>query len=244
MDRHAGYESRHHAERRGIITLTGGDITGMSAAMTLTNKSTIQGSGTISNLGIVNTGTLNANQSAPLIFLPTPAGLTNNGTIKVGAGDTMEIGTSAGGALTNFSGTTLTGGNYNLSGTLQFGASGTTIATNAANITLSGAGQMSTSATTISWPASTTNASAGSFKLASGAALTTTGGSFTNAGLFTVSTGTTFTVGGSTFNFTQSGGTTTVNGTLTSSTLGTWRLTAARCSAAARWATTWWMTAS
>ena len=65
------------------------------------------------------------------------------------------------------------------------------------------------------------NAAAGVFKLNSGASLTTTGGSFTNAGLFTVSAGTTFTVGGSSFNFTQTAGTTTVNGTLTSSTLGT-----------------------
>jgi len=44
--------------------------------------------------------------------------------------------------------------------------------------------------------------------------LSTTGGSFTNAGLFTVSTGSTFTVGGSSFNFTQTAGTTTVDGTL------------------------------
>jgi hypothetical protein len=39
--------------------------------------------------------------------------------------------------------------------------------------------------------------------------------------LFTVSAGTTFTVGGSSFNYTQTAGTTTVSGTLTSSTLGT-----------------------
>jgi hypothetical protein len=123
---HPDQRRHHRAERRA----------------TLTNNSTIQGSGTISNLGITNAGTLSANQAAALIILPTAAGLDNTGTIKVSAGDTMQIGTSAGGALTNFSGTTLTGGTYNLSGTLQFGASGTTIATNAANITLSGAGQM------------------------------------------------------------------------------------------------------
>jgi hypothetical protein len=39
--------------------------------------------------------------------------------------------------------------------------------------------------------------------------------------LFTVSAGTTFTVGGSSFNYTQTAGTTTVSGTLTSTTLGT-----------------------
>ena len=131
------------------------------------------------------------------IILPTAAGLNNTGTINVAAGDTMQIGTSAGGALTNFSGTTLTGGTYNLTGTLQFGASGTTIATNAANITLNGTGQMIDFGNNNILAGFNNNASTGIFKLASGASLTTTGGSFTNAGTFTVGTGTTFTVGGS-----------------------------------------------
>ena len=126
----------------GALTLTNGAITGLTGGPTLLNNSTIQGSGTISNLGITNAGTLSANQAAALIILPTAAGLDNTGTIKVSAGDTMQIGTSAGGALTNFGSNTLTGGIYNLSGTLQFGASGTSITTNAANITLNGAGKM------------------------------------------------------------------------------------------------------
>jgi hypothetical protein len=45
-------------------------------------------------------------------------------------------------------------------------------------------------------------------------ALSTTGGSFTNAGTVTVSSGSTFTMGGSSYNYTQTAGTTTVNGTL------------------------------
>ena len=205
----------------GAITLTGGAITGLGAGPALTNNSTIQGSGTISNLGITNAGLLSANQAAPLIIVPTAAGLNNTGTILVSAGDTMQIGTSAGGALVNFASNTLMGGTYNLSGTLQFGASGTTIATNAANITLNGLGQMLDFGNNNILAGFNNNAAAGVFKLNSGASLTTTGGSFTNAGLFTVSAGTTFTVGGSSFNFTQTAGTTTVNGTLTSSTLGT-----------------------
>ena len=207
----------------GSLTLTNGAITGVGTGITLSNASTIQGSGTISNLGITNgtTGILSANQSAALIILPTAAGLNNKGTLGVSAGDTMKIGTSAGGALTNFSGTTLTGGTYNVAGTLQFGASGTTIATNAATITMSGAGQMLDFGNHNILAGFNNNAAAGSFTLAAGAALTTTGGTFTNSGLFTVSTGTTFTVGGSTFNFNQAAGTSTVNGTLTSSTLGT-----------------------
>jgi hypothetical protein len=204
----------------GALTLTGA-ITGLGSGLTFKNSSTIQGSGTISSLAIINAGLLSANQAAPLIILPTAAGLKNTGTILVSAGDTMQIGTSAGGALTNFANNTLTGGTYNLSGTMQFGASGTTIATNAANITLNGAGQMLDFGNHNILAGFNNNASTGVFRLASAASLTTTGGSFTNAGSFTVSAGTTFTVGGSSFNFTQTGGTAAVNGTLTSTSLGT-----------------------
>jgi hypothetical protein len=92
-------------------------------------------------MGIVNTGTILANQSAaPMLILPSTAGLTNSGTLSVLTGDTMQVGTAAGGALTNFAGTTLTGGTYTVGGTLQFGASGTSITTDAANLSLTGAG--------------------------------------------------------------------------------------------------------
>ena len=216
----------------------------MSTGPTFTNTSTIQGSGTISNLGITNAGTLSANQSAPLVILPTAAGLTNTGTISVSAGDTMQIGTSAGGALTNFSGNTLTGGTYNLSGTLQFGASGTTIATNAANITLNGAGQMLDFGNNNILAGFNNNASTGIFKLASGASLTTTGGSFTNAGSFTVSTGTTFTVGGSQLQLhadrRHRGGERYLD-LYQPRHAGRQRRLAGR--QRARWATTWWMPA-
>jgi hypothetical protein len=116
-------------------------IVGASPSVTFTNGNTIQGFGTISNMGIVNTGTILANQSAaPMLILPSTAGLTNSGTLSVLTGDTMQVGTAAGGALTNFAGTTLTGGTYTVGGTLQFGASGTSITTDAANISLTGAG--------------------------------------------------------------------------------------------------------
>jgi hypothetical protein len=209
---------------RGSLTLTNGTIAGVGAAPTLDNKSTIEGSGTISNLGITNAGTLSAN-SGTLSILPASAGLDNTGTIVVSAGDAMKIGTSAGGALTNFSGTTLTGGTYNISGTLQFGSSGATIATNAATITLSGTGEMIDFGNNNILAGFNNNSSTGVFKLASAASLITTGGAFINSGLFTVSTGTTFTVGGSSFNFTQAAGATTVDGTLTSTTTGTLDIT-------------------
>jgi fibronectin-binding autotransporter adhesin len=194
-------------------------ITGATVGLTLTNASTIEGGGTISNLGIVNTGTIAANQSIPLIILPSSSVLNNKGTLSVSAGDTMEIGTLTGGALSNFSGTTLTGGTYNVSGTLEFGATGTRVVTDAANISLTGAGakivdfagqNVLTDLATIT--------STGSFSLSSGAAFTTVG-NFTNSGALTVNSGSKFTVvsTGTLTNFsgtTLTGGTYTVGGTL------------------------------
>jgi hypothetical protein len=194
-------------------------ITGAAAGLTLTTANTIEGSGTISKLGIVNTGTIEANQSTALIILPSSAGLNNEGTLSVSAGDTMQVGTAAGGALLNFSGTTLTGGTYTVDGTLKFGASGTSVVTDAANITLTGAGakildfasqNVLTDLATIT--------SAGSFTIGSGANFTTAG-NFTNDGRLTANTSSTFTVTGTLSNFssttdTLTGGTYTVGGKL------------------------------
>jgi len=206
---------------RGAIVLTNGVIQGVGTHKTLTNSSTIEGSGAISNLGITNKGTLSANQSAALVIAPSSAGLNNQGAISVSAGDSMQIGTSAGGALLNYASNTLTGGTYTIAGTLRFGASGTSIATNDATITMTGSGRLIDFGNHNILAGFNNNAAAGAFTLASSAILTTSGGSFTNAGLFTVGAGSTFTVGGSSFNFTQTSGAATVNGTLTSSTLGT-----------------------
>jgi hypothetical protein len=60
----------------------------------------------------------------------------------------------------------------------------------------------------------TTNTAAAEFTVSGGARLTTDGGDFTNSGLFTVAKQSAFTVGGASFNFTQTAGTTTVDGTL------------------------------
>uniref|UniRef100_UPI0015D91763 beta strand repeat-containing protein n=1 Tax=Nevskia soli TaxID=418856 RepID=UPI0015D91763 len=206
---------------KGTVNLTKGVIAGIGSGVTLTSSNTIEGSGAIENLGITNNGIMSAIQAGTLSILPTAAGLKNNGALEVGSGATMKIGTSAGGALTNFAGDTLTGGTYNVSGTLEFGASGTTIANNAANITLNGTGVISDFGGNNILAGFNNNTSTGVFKLASAAVLTTSAGNFTNAGLFTVSAGTTFTIGGSSFNFTQTGGSATIDGTLTSTTLGT-----------------------
>jgi fibronectin-binding autotransporter adhesin len=209
----------------GTVNLTNGLIAGVGSALTFSSGNTIAGSGTISNLGITNNGVLFANQAAPLLILPTAAGLNNKGTLAVNAGSTMQIGTSAGGALVNFAGNTLTGGIYSIAGTLQFGAPGTTLITNAARLTLTGTGaRLIDFAGNDILAGFKTNAATGNFRLASGASLTTTGGDFINAGLFTIAKNSIFTVGGSSFNFTQTSGTTTVDGYLASAGAGTLHL--------------------
>jgi hypothetical protein len=188
-------------------------ITGTATTDTLTNSSTIEGSGTIENIGIVNSGTILANQSTALIIAPSSLGLNNTGTLSVSTGDTMQIGTASGGALTNFSGTTLTGGTYTVGGTLQFGAPGTSIVTDAANITLSGAGaqiidfggnNVLTNLATI--------ASGSSFSLGTLYGTFTTTGSFTNHGTLSVGAGDKFIVD-LTDNLTNFSGTTLTGGT-------------------------------
>jgi hypothetical protein len=195
-------------------------ITGASAGDTLTNSSTIQGSGTISNMGIVNSGTISANQSVPLLILPSSLGLDNKGTLSVSAGDTMQIGTASGGALTNLSGTTLTGGTYTVGGTLQFGASGAGIVTDAATISLTGAGaQMINFGSTSLLTNLATITAAGSLTLGAHWGDFTTTGNFTNNGTLSVGAGDKFIVdlSDSLTNFsgtTLTGGTYKISGTL------------------------------
>jgi hypothetical protein len=188
-----------------------------SGTSTLTNSSTIEGAGLIENIGIVNKGTLLANQSNALVILPSSAGVNNQGTLSVGSGDLMQIGTSSGGALTNFSGTTLTGGVYSIGGTLWFGASGTSLVTNAANITLTGASsQMIDFAGQNILAAFATNAATGSFTITGGRNFTTAG-NFTNNGVLNIGSGSTFDVNGNLTNFssnTLTGGTYGITGTL------------------------------
>jgi fibronectin-binding autotransporter adhesin len=194
-------------------------ITAATAGLTLTNANTIEGSGTIQKMGIVNTGTISADQSTILNILPSAAGLNNSGTLSVSTGDTMKIGTSTGGALLNFSGTTLTGGTYTVSGTLEFGASGTNVVTDAANITLTGANAKIIDFASVNVLANlATVTSVGSFTIGSGANFTTAG-NFSNLGKLAVNAGSTFIVTGSLSNFNSStntltGGSYTVGGTL------------------------------
>ena len=139
--------------------------------------------------------------------------MTNNGTLTVNASDTMQIGTAAGGALTNFASNTLTGGIYSVGGTLQFGAPGTSIVTDAANISLTGAG-----AKIIDFGGSSvltnlaTITSAGSLTFGNSWGAFTTTGNFTNNGTLSVGAGDKFVVK-LTNNLTNFSGTTLTGGT-------------------------------
>ena len=117
----------------------------------------------------------------------------------MGAGSTFAV--DSANTLTNFSGTTLTGGTYNVTGTLEF--PGANIVTDAANITLTGASaailNSTTSANALAGLASI--AAKSSFTLAAGGPAFTTAGKFSNKGTLTVGSGETFAVGKKFTNF-------------------------------------------
>jgi hypothetical protein len=114
---------------------------------------------------------------------------TNAGTLIVAASSTFTVS----GSLTNFSGTTLTGGSYVIGGTFQF--PNANIVTNAAGLVLDGSAQIVDQANTNALANLATNAAAGYFYIRNGFNVTTAG-SFSNAGTLTVSYGSTFTASG------------------------------------------------
>jgi len=216
------------------LTHVAGAYIAGGASSTLTNvNNKIEGSGQIGQAGglaLINQkhGVINANQKGYSLDLDAPNGTINQGLVEATGGSTLYVTTAVSnsgkfnvvkaslfqitGPFANFSGTTLTGGTYSVSGTLQF--IGANIVTNAANITLSG-----TTSAIIDQSnndglrnlASTIRK--GAFALHSKRNLTTPAG-YSNAGTLNVGSGTTFTATGT---YTQSAGSTTVDGTLVAS---------------------------
>ncbi|HEV3278907.1 MAG TPA: hypothetical protein VG860_19070, partial [Terriglobia bacterium] len=95
----------------GVVTMSGPQAYITSSSGTLVNQETIEGAGNIGqgNLGVTNSGTIDANVSGQGIGInPGGAGLNNTGTLIVGSGATMDVYNT----LLNLSGTTLTGGVY------------------------------------------------------------------------------------------------------------------------------------
>ena len=215
------------------------NVTGTGS--TLTNEGVIQTGGTdttVLGAQLVNHGTLDVSQ--PLNLSRPSAAHSNSGTINVTGGDltVTQSGTAprftnstlgtftiasgrtlniSGGTFGNFSGNTLTGGIYNISGTLKF--DGAAITTNAANIVLDGASSQIVNQSNVNALTNfATNAAAGNFTIKNGRNFTTAAGitQFANQGQVTIGTGTTFAVSNAK-PYVQSAGTsnTIVNGTLT-----------------------------
>jgi filamentous hemagglutinin len=184
---------------------------------------TIEGSGQFGIGGggngftLTNNGTILANQSTELQL--APGSVTNNGTVQVNAGSTMHV--EAG--FTNFAAGTLTGGTYVVAGTagspgtLQIDALGNTggeIVSNDATIVLNGpTAAITDSLNRNALSAFQDNLAGGSFTVEGGQLFSTApAGDFTNAGAVDVGAGSSFTTS---TNYTQTGGTTQDDGTLT-----------------------------
>ena len=119
------------------VTLSGGTVTmsnnannyifGAATADTLTNQETISGAGHIGNgqMTLVNSGTINANQSAGLI-VQANGGATNTGTMEATAGSALTLTsttvTNTGGTITanvsslDLINSTINGGTVTLTG--------------------------------------------------------------------------------------------------------------------------------
>ncbi len=177
----------------GTVTLSNNPnnyIFGATSTDTLTNKETIQGAGHIGNgqLTLVNSGIINANQSAGLT-IQTSGGTTNTGTIEATAGSTLALtnttvtntgGTvSANGSSLHLINSTINGGTVTLTGasTLQLTNgvihNGSTL-NNSATGTIEALAGTSTLGGTINNP--------GTLKIDNAAALDLEGGSYASLG--------------------------------------------------------------
>ncbi len=206
---------------------------------TFTNQSTIEGTGEIGFAvqGVINQGTIIAN--VPVgnsglvlkICCEGSSGIVNSGTIEASNGGMVQVNASNSfnntGTLTvsakstidvnnpflNLSNSTLTGGTYNVTGTLLIPGN---ITVNDARITLTGKASQILNPSTNALTGFLTNASKGSFDLKAGQSFTSAG-AFTNQGAISIGKGSTFTVGAG-GSYLQTSGRTTVNGKLTLST--------------------------
>jgi hypothetical protein len=208
----------------------------------LTNQSTIEGTGAIApgTLGLINSGTINANVPVGTnslllnVCCEGASGIVNNGTMEASKGGMLQIypynsfsntGTlnaasgstiyfnNNGGPFLNLVNGTLTGGTYNVAGTLEIPGN---ITTNDAKITLTGKASQILNPNTNALEGFVTNAPKGSFDL-KGSQSFISAGTFTNQGAILVGVGSTFTVG-SGGSYLQTEGKTTVNGKLALST--------------------------
>jgi hypothetical protein len=216
----------------GTVTLStaggGGNATILQAAggLTLENfNNTIQGAGIIGDngLSLLNDagGTILANASGQTLTINGGGTVTNNGTFQANSGSALVVGNVT---FTNFAGNTLTGGTYNVYGTLAnpgtlqinpLGNTGGEIVNNAATILLDGPNSnFVDEAGKDALSNFSNNTAAGSFTIQDGRDFTGPNNvNFANAGIVDIGAGSTFATGG-TGQYNQSGGSTQVDGAL------------------------------
>jgi fibronectin-binding autotransporter adhesin len=197
-----------------------------AGGLTLENfDNTIQGAGIIGNngLSLLNDtgGTVLANAAGQTLSITGATTVTNDGTFQANSGSGLLVGSVT--SFTNFSGNTLTGGSYNVYGTLAnpgtlqinpLGTTGGEIVNNAATILLNGPNSNFYDASSLDALSNfSNNTGTGSFTIQAGRNFTSPS-SFANAGAVNVGAGSTFTTGGS-GNYNQSAGSTKVDGALT-----------------------------
>jgi hypothetical protein len=191
----------------GNLDLTTAGITVATNSATLT-----LGGGTINSNGVNALSALASNTKSLTIagaatnVSTTAASFSNTGTLTIGTGDSFTAP-----KLTQVTGTTLTGGTYVLDGNLNL-TGAATVNTNSAVLTLGG-GTIKTGATN---DLATLSSNTNSLTVNNGASVST-GASFNNSGTMNVAAHSTFTVTGAANTYTQSAGSTTVDGTLADS---------------------------
>jgi fibronectin-binding autotransporter adhesin len=182
----------------GNVTLSGGTVTlsnnvqnyifGVTSSNTLTNQETIQGAGQIGHgvMTLVNSGTINSNQSAGLT-IQANGGVTNTGTLEATSGATLVLSSTG---VVNNAGGTITAN----TGTLQVDSSTVT----GGAITLVGASSLQLNTATIKG-GTVTNSSTGTIEIASGA--NTMGGTINNSagGIFKIDNNATLFLGSGTY---------------------------------------------
>lgn len=136
---------------------------------------------TIESVGVTNiAGGVVRIETGALTITGAGGSLLNNGTIDIDAGRTLEV--VSGATLTNLSAGVLTGGVFDVAGTLRIDTAGGGIGTIAADVRLDGAGSAIQNQDTSDALANTTAiAATGRLALLGGRDLTT-GGDFDNAG--------------------------------------------------------------
>jgi hypothetical protein len=213
----------------GRVTMTSGQIGTNNNDYTLTNETTIQGSGligssdaTYSTMTVANQGLINGNVNGATLQIGNTSGnLTNTGTLEASNGGRLLVTTG----LANFSGNTLTNGTYIVDGTgagpatmeIALGSNGGgEIVNNAANIILNGTNPNVSFVDTNGHAALAlaANTTASSSLTIEGGYTLTTPGAFANAGSVTIGAGSTLQAGTGTSNYSQSGGLTQGNGAL------------------------------